>query len=111
MSGRVVEDDVAVLILRSLPLGDRLSLRLPAEPRVLGSLRQTLRRWLHEHDVSDIETQEVLIALGEACNNAIEHGSTAAHGWFEIEAKIDDKLHVVVHSAGAWRSPTTVADF
>jgi GAF domain-containing protein/anti-sigma regulatory factor (Ser/Thr protein kinase) len=103
LEGRLVEDDVAVLVLKSLPLGDRLRLRLPAEPRVLASLRQTIKRWLHEHSVREDLVQDVLVAIGEACNNAIEHGSASLRGFFDLEAWIDDDLHVVIRNDGSWR--------
>jgi GAF domain-containing protein/anti-sigma regulatory factor (Ser/Thr protein kinase) len=102
---RVVEDDVALLVLRALQMGRRLSLRLPAEPRVLSSLRQTLRRWLREQEVDDLDVKDILVACGEACNNAIEHGAATLGGWFEIEAEIDGDLNVVVKSTGGWRPP------
>jgi anti-sigma regulatory factor (Ser/Thr protein kinase) len=103
IGGRTAEDDVAVLVLRALQMGATLSLRLPAEPRVLSSLRQTIRRWLREQGIADDEVHEVLVATGEACNNAIEHGAAPLGGWFEIEAVMDGDLNVVVRSAGDWR--------
>jgi anti-sigma regulatory factor (Ser/Thr protein kinase) len=93
------------MVLRALRMGAKLEMRLAAEPRVLSSLRQTLRRWMREHHVSDKVMQDVLVATGEACNNAIEHGAAPLGGWFEIEAEIDGDLNVVVRSAGDWRAP------
>ncbi|MEX2393148.1 MAG: SpoIIE family protein phosphatase, partial [Actinomycetota bacterium] len=108
LGDRPVDDDVAILILRALSLGDRLSLRMPAEPRMLARFRQTLRRWLHEHDIHDGVAQDVLVACGEACNNAIEHGKAMRDGIFEVEAAItgegaDLGLEVVVRNQGSWR--------
>jgi GAF domain-containing protein/anti-sigma regulatory factor (Ser/Thr protein kinase) len=105
---RYVDDDVAVLILRALSIGDRLSLRMPAEPRMLARFRQTLRRWLHEHDIEDPIALDVLVACGEACNNAIEHGKAMRDGTFEVEAAItgqgaDLGLEVLVRNQGSWR--------
>jgi GAF domain-containing protein/anti-sigma regulatory factor (Ser/Thr protein kinase) len=102
---RLVDDDVAVLVLRSVPLGDHLKLRLPSEPRILGSLRQTLRRWMHEQGVVEDDARDVLIACGEACNNAIEHGTASYGGWFEVEAGIDEELRIAVRNGGGWREP------
>jgi GAF domain-containing protein/anti-sigma regulatory factor (Ser/Thr protein kinase) len=105
LGDRVVDDDVALLILRSVPLGDTLSLTLNSDPRVLRSLRQTLRRWMHEHELTDDDSRDVLVACGEACNNAIEHGSASLKGSFEVEVGIADELHVAVRNEGTWREP------
>jgi GAF domain-containing protein/anti-sigma regulatory factor (Ser/Thr protein kinase) len=105
LGDRLVEDDVALLILRSMPLGDSLSLRFDSDPRVLSSLRQTLRRWMYEHGVDESDVRDVLVASGEACNNAIEHGSVALQGSFEIQAEIDEELRVTVTNEGTWREP------
>ena len=83
-----VDDDVAAPHpALACPLGDTLDAACcTAEPRVLASLRQTLRRWIHEHEVTETDSQDVLVACGEACNNAIEHGSASLNGSFEVEA-------------------------
>ncbi len=107
LGDRIVDDDVALLILRSVPLGDSLSLRFDSDPRVLSSLRQTLRRWMYEHGVGEEDARDVLVACGEACNNAIEHGSSALKGSFQVEATIGKRggLHVTVTNEGTWREP------
>jgi anti-sigma regulatory factor (Ser/Thr protein kinase) len=102
---RKIEDDVAVLVLRSVSLGAKLDLHLPAEPRILASLRQTMRRWLYEHEVPEDDTQDILLACGEACNNAIEHGSSPLNGWFDVEATMDGNLEFAISSPGSWRAP------
>lgn len=104
---RIVDDDVALLMLRSVPLGDSLSLNLQSDPRVLASMRQTLRRWMHEHHVGEEDARDVLVACGEACNNAIEHGTVSLKGSFQVEATIGKRagLHVTVRNEGTWREP------
>jgi anti-sigma regulatory factor (Ser/Thr protein kinase) len=104
LGGRVAEDDVALLVLRALRMGSTLSMRLPAEPRVLSSLRQTMRRWLRENGVSEGDMQDILVACGEACNNAIEHGTAPMGGTFSIDAEIDGELRFVVKNKGGWRA-------
>src|SRR5262249_34567328 len=56
-------DDVAILALRSIPLSaEPVRLRVPAEPRVLAPLRQTLRRWLAELGADPDDAIAVLTA-------------------------------------------------
>jgi anti-sigma regulatory factor (Ser/Thr protein kinase) len=105
LGDRTIDDDTALLILRATAIGNRLSVRLPTEPRILGQFRQTLRRWLQENSVPESDALDVLVACGEACNNAIEHGSAARNGSFEVEAHVDGDLDIVVRNEGTWRAP------
>jgi anti-sigma regulatory factor (Ser/Thr protein kinase) len=100
-----VSDDVALLALRAMPLaGERLQLRVPAEPTILASLRHTLRRWLREADASPAEIYEILVACGEACANAIEHPHGAGAGALELEAAMaHGEIHITVRDSGRWR--------
>jgi anti-sigma regulatory factor (Ser/Thr protein kinase) len=67
-------DDVAVLALaRREASGEPLVVRLPAEATSLGPLRERLRRWLDAAGLERREAADVLLAVGEAASNAIEH--------------------------------------
>jgi len=67
-------DDVAVLVLaRSAAAGLPLVMRLPADATSLGPLRQRLRRWLDSAGLDRREIADVLLAVGEAASNAVEH--------------------------------------
>jgi serine phosphatase RsbU (regulator of sigma subunit)/anti-sigma regulatory factor (Ser/Thr protein kinase) len=105
LAGRAAGDDVAVLALRSLALGDRLHMTLPARPAILKPLRATLRRWLIGAGASDEEIFEILVASGEACTNAIQHATGAAAQNFEIEAALDGEVFISVRDNGRWRRP------
>ncbi len=101
-----LSDDVAIVAVRATEIPAELSLRLPAEPRVLSEIRRTLRRWLYEHGANAEELSEVTIAVNEACTNAIEHAYSPAPASFELEArKTDGELTVVVRDTGTWRNP------
>jgi serine phosphatase RsbU (regulator of sigma subunit)/anti-sigma regulatory factor (Ser/Thr protein kinase) len=102
LAGRVNEDDVALLALRAMPLGARLSLRMPAVPAVLRPLRATMRRWLAGGGVEDPEAFEILAAAGEACANAVQHGGLTATG-FTVEAELGDEVRIEVSDDGGWR--------
>jgi signal transduction histidine kinase/serine phosphatase RsbU (regulator of sigma subunit)/CheY-like chemotaxis protein len=74
MSDAERPDDVAVLVLARLePAGEPLELRLPAEGTALGALRERLRRWLAGAEVAPADAADLLLAVGEAASNAIEH--------------------------------------
>jgi GAF domain-containing protein/anti-sigma regulatory factor (Ser/Thr protein kinase) len=105
LDGRDVQDDAAVLAVRLLPLGDRLAFRLPADPSALAPLRATLRRWLAAAGASEEERYEILVACGEACTNAIRHGTGGASGEFEVDAELNGDVVIAVRDHGRWRSP------
>jgi PAS domain S-box-containing protein len=99
-------DDVALLALRMLPIGDRLRLDLPADPKALASVRRTLSRWLDRAGATPDERQEIELACHEACANAIEHAYRFGDALFHVEASVeDDQVALVVRDTGGWREP------
>jgi PAS domain S-box-containing protein len=108
--GKEVSDDIAMLALRPMGFsGQSLSLQLPAEPRTLAPLRHTMRRWLRENDASIREINDILVASGEACANAIQHAYGAREGSLEVTLVLDDgEVEVTVRDSGIWR-PTSPA--
>jgi PAS domain S-box-containing protein len=62
------DDDVALLLYRH---PGPLQLRFPAEATSLASVRQALRAWLDQCDLPPAAAQDLLVAAGEACANAI----------------------------------------
>ncbi len=105
MVGSDVSDDVALLALRPVLLSSQpLLLRLPAEPYVLASFRQTLRRWLREIGASPQIANDILIACGEACANVIQHAYGAKDGLLEADLVVlDGTVEVTVRDRGTWR--------
>ena len=97
-----MRDDVAVLALRCVPLGNRLVLTLPSRPAVLKTMRAVLRRWLVEVGASEQEVFEILVAAGEACTNAIQHAGPGTRT-FEFEAERNGEVRIVVRDTGKWR--------
>jgi anti-sigma regulatory factor (Ser/Thr protein kinase) len=100
------DDDVAVLLL-SLDL-QRLSfeVELPADPAALQGLRRRLRGWLARRGVGSDEAAGVVLAVSEACNNAIEH-AYRDNGVGQIKVSLasaeDGMLHILVEDHGTWR--------
>ena len=71
-------DDVAILMLRNLPVTDRFRVEFEAEPEALSQMRSLLRRWLRHAGADERTISEVTTAAGEAATNAIEHSGVAA---------------------------------
>jgi anti-sigma regulatory factor (Ser/Thr protein kinase)/putative methionine-R-sulfoxide reductase with GAF domain len=101
-----LRDDVAMVAMHYGRVPARLSVRLPTEPSVLADARQLLRRWLHSHEVPAQDAREILLAVNEACANAIEHAYSPAPAEFQLEATHSDgELVFRVTDTGTWRSP------
>ncbi|MFF0277127.1 SpoIIE family protein phosphatase [Streptomyces sp. NPDC004330] len=102
------DDDVALLLYRRpVPL----SMTFPAESAQLAPVRQALRSWLQECDLPAETAQNVLVAAGEACANAIEHGHRDAPGdavHLRAEATAST-LRLTVTDTGRWKTPAPEA--
>ena len=103
--GERSEDDVAVLAVRRESFAGR-SLRLsrPAQPAAIPQVRRVLRRWLTENGADADELNEVLVAAGEACTNAVQHAYGTQDGVVELEALLESgEVTVIISDHGAWR--------
>jgi serine phosphatase RsbU (regulator of sigma subunit)/anti-sigma regulatory factor (Ser/Thr protein kinase) len=98
-------DDVAFVAIHTVPLsGERLALRLPAEPKALSSVRRALTRWLEQAGATLEEAQAIQLACHEACTNAIEHGYRFGEATFEVVCELrDGELTLTVTDSGGWR--------
>jgi PAS domain S-box-containing protein len=98
------DDDVALLLYRHPA---PLEMTFPAESSQLAPVRKALRGWLAQCDLPVHTVQNVLIAAGEACANAIEHGHRHAPGEtvrLRAEAFVDN-LRLTVADSGRWKVP------
>jgi anti-sigma regulatory factor (Ser/Thr protein kinase) len=103
------EDDVALVLYRH-PAG--LDLTFPADKGELAPARATLRAWLGRCDLSRLTVQDVLVAVGEACANAIEHGyreGPVRHVRLTAEATAS-RLRLTVADSGRWKEAQPGAD-
>ncbi|MFI7426342.1 ATP-binding protein [Micromonospora sp. NPDC049836] len=102
MEGVVGSDAAAPSLPRS---GQVLTLTVPADPGQLAPTRERLRRWLHGLGVDEWDVETVLIATGEACANAIEHGYRfAPEGITTVRAELrGDRLEIEIRDDGGWR--------
>jgi anti-sigma regulatory factor (Ser/Thr protein kinase) len=103
-------DDIALLVLRRQPQpgtdGDALELELPAAPSSLKPLRIAMRRWLEHIRAGRQATADLLVAVGEACSNAIEHAYGPSGGSVSVCLSFEppDVIALVVDT-GRWREP------
>ncbi|MFJ2395431.1 SpoIIE family protein phosphatase [Streptomyces sp. NPDC087843] len=103
------DDDVALLLYRHPA---PLELTFPAESEQLAPVRKALRTWLAKCDLPPHTAQRVLVAAGEACANAIEHGHRHAPGQtvrLRAEALVGD-LRLTVADTGRWKTPQPEAN-
>ncbi|MGJ7414599.1 SpoIIE family protein phosphatase [Streptomyces cinereoruber] len=103
------DDDVALLLYRHPA---PLEMSFPAESGQLAPVRKALRGWLDQCDLPPGTVQNILVAAGEACANAIEHGHRDAPGdtvYFRAEASVDN-LHLTIADTGRWKVPQPERD-
>jgi PAS domain S-box-containing protein len=100
-------DDVTLLALRmSETLGDRVTLQVSGQSGGLFAMRQTLRRWLGETAADDDETEDIIMACNEACENSIEHGYRFGDDLFEVVFERDGAdVSLRIRDNGTWQEP------
>lgn len=109
LPSRVLEgrsaDDMALLAIRLEPVSEHVQVSLAAEVRSLATLRRVLGRWLKRVGAQETEIYETLVAVGEACANAIAHAYPAGEATFEVEAARDGQVvEITVRDHGRWRA-------
>jgi serine phosphatase RsbU (regulator of sigma subunit)/anti-sigma regulatory factor (Ser/Thr protein kinase) len=101
------QDDIAVLMVRQYTVAtDAVNLNVAAVPESLGHLRATARRWLAVIGAGPEEAAELLVAIGEACSNVVEHSYGPAGGavMLRLECQGDDAV-ARIRDTGRWRAP------
>ncbi len=105
-AGATREDDVALVLLRTPVVSSRLFLvKAPARPDSIRRVRAELRGWLNQLGLDPQEVTGILIAVGEACTNAVEHAyGLGGRALFRVEAsRTGDDVICSVTDAGAWK--------
>jgi anti-sigma regulatory factor (Ser/Thr protein kinase) len=85
-----------------------LQIRLPAIPASLAVIRAHLRTWLPTARVNPSAAADVLLAVGEAASNAVEHAvrGTARDVHLEVTAwATNTGLTLTVKDNGHWHAP------
>jgi PAS domain S-box-containing protein len=103
---RGYDDDVAIVVCRP-PLAS-LRIEGDAAPDRLAVVRHRLTDWLRAIGLPDQLIADVVLAVGEACTNCIEHAySGRSQGPMRVEADVEgDEIHVKVVDFGSWKTPT-----
>jgi anti-sigma regulatory factor (Ser/Thr protein kinase) len=113
----VLADDVCILAARAHPPRPGFYFGFAPAVTELARCRHELRDWLRQQGVPRDDEQLILLAVGEAVSNAVEHGHGALsadgpgdRGLVEVSAAMsfDRELFVSVCDTGRWieRSPT-----
>jgi anti-sigma regulatory factor (Ser/Thr protein kinase) len=87
---------------------DPLWIRLPAIPASLAVIRAHLRTWLPTARVNPSAAADVLLAVGEAASNAVEHAVRGAASNVELEVTAratNTGLALTVKDNGRWHPP------
>jgi anti-anti-sigma factor len=105
-------DDIALLALRAHgPPAGAFTAAIRGVAPELRALRADLRTWLAGLSATQSEVNDVLIAVGEACSNSIEHGGAGEDATIDVRARmIGRDIAVSVGDRGVWRAATEPAD-
>jgi anti-sigma regulatory factor (Ser/Thr protein kinase) len=100
-------DDVAVVAYRHPTEPRAFAASVRADVSELAPLRRSLRRWLDANGADEQLVTDLLIAVGEACTNAMEHAyGLSPERTFSISAhRSGPTFEVVVTDDGDWRPP------
>ncbi len=101
------EDDLALLLVRLAEVPGALELEIPADPHAVRELRRRVHGWLTLRAIDEDTQHAAVLALNEACANAIEHAYRETNGSIVIQlSHRDDVLRIAVEDQGTWRQPT-----
>jgi anti-sigma regulatory factor (Ser/Thr protein kinase) len=66
-----------------------LRVEVRSDPKLLSSIRSLVRRWVESWDVDSKTAGEVVLAIDEACANAIRHA---------YEGRLDGRVELTLHA-------------
>ena len=108
------EDDVAVLAVQYLSEGAESFHRVfPGRAEELRGLRAAMRAWMDDHGVAESVRHALLLAVGEACANAVEHGyreGAAGDVHVDITEDMDRSLAVSIRDFGCFCERSSSSD-
>ncbi|HET6663177.1 MAG TPA: SpoIIE family protein phosphatase [Acidimicrobiales bacterium] len=101
-------DDVALLTVRrlDLPSATPLELAVPAVASSLQEIRAAAKRWLTNVGAGVEDVMDLLLAVGEATSNVVEHAYGPKGGMVHVRLELQrPDVVVTVRDTGRWRSP------
>ncbi len=101
-------DDVAMLAVRRQDSGEvgPLDLVVPALPWALRDIRVAVRRWLSDVGAAPRTVADLLVAVGEASTNAVEHAYGPSGGTVRVHLELQlPDVRATVRDTGRWRPP------
>ncbi len=99
-------DDRALLVVRfGGPAAERMSLRFPPDSSALALARNDLRGWLRDRGAHDDEIFDIVLAVNEACSNAVEHPLDVQGDEIQLAAELTaGRVAIVVNDGGRWKT-------
>jgi anti-sigma regulatory factor (Ser/Thr protein kinase) len=97
-------DDVALLVARLTGDPIPFDVEFCSDPSELPEVRRRLRAWLDRRQVGSEDADDVLLAIAEACNNAVEHAYDHDRGRIQLHVDEDGEvLRATLRDEGRWR--------
>ncbi|GAA1264273.1 hypothetical protein GCM10009609_29330 [Pseudonocardia aurantiaca] len=107
LGGDQATDDIALLMLSRTPTDgtEPLAVRVRAEPGALRRIRTWVRRWSASIGATVEETNDLVVAIGEACANVVEHAYGPGGGILSVQLSREPPAVVaVISDNGRWRA-------
>lgn len=99
-------DDIALLLVRSVGVPSLVEIEMPADSTLMHGVRTRLRTWLDRRGFGEEQQTDAVLAVSEACNNAIEHGYANRSGTIRLRFEHrSDLLTFTIEDEGDWRPP------
>jgi anti-sigma regulatory factor (Ser/Thr protein kinase) len=97
---------MALLLVRVTEVPAEMAIEVPSDPAVMRTMRLRIGTWLDRRGVAEDQRADTVLAITEACNNAIEHGYRGQGGPIRLTLDHDGgTLRIAVEDEGRWREP------